>query len=213
MSTYTALHHLVVSGELDPGIRIAEAELAAQLGVSRTPVREALHRLEGDGLVIAQGRGIRVRVMDVEETAQLLSARAGLEGWALFQAAQRVRAGEVPPVQLSALERLADEAQAHTRAGEVVRAADANRAFHEHAAALSDNDVISATLNQWWDRLTVSTRQTIRTPDRVEEVDREHHLIIDALFQGDPIAAREAAQTHVLTTCNALLRLHEGTQP
>lgn len=203
----------MVSGELDPHVRVAEAELAARLGVSRTPVREALHRLEGDGLIIAQGRGVRVRIMDVEEISELLSARAGLEGWALFQAAERVHAGEVPPVQLGELERLANDAAAHTRAGDVVRGADSNRAFHEHAAALASNTAISATLSQWWDRITVSTRHTIRTPDRVKEVDHEHHAILEALRTGDPTATREAAQAHILTTRDTLLRLHKGAQP
>ena len=211
--TYSDLHRMVVFGELDPGIRVTEAELATRLGVSRTPVREALHRLEGDGLVIAQGRGVRVRVMGIEEISELLDARSGLEGWALHQAAQRVRAGEVPPARITELERLADDAYAHTRAGDVVHGANANRAFHEHAAALANNTQISATLSQWWDRITVSTRHTIRTPDRVEDVDHEHRVILEALRAGDPHAAREAAQTHILTTRDALLRLHEGTRP
>lgn len=213
MSTYVDLHRMVVSGELDPRVRIAEAELASRLGVSRTPVREALHRLEGDGLVIAQGRGVRVRVLALDELAELFSARAGLEGWALFQAAQRVGAGDVPPAHLAELERLADSAAAHTRAGDLARGADFNRAFHERTAALSNNGVISATLGQWWDRITVSTRHTIRMPDRVEEVDREHRTILDALNRGDSIAARDATQAHILATRDTLLKLDEGNRP
>ena len=64
---------MVVSGALDSRERITEAELAARLGISRTPVREALQRLEGDGLVLAQGRGVRVRVLSIDELVAVCS--------------------------------------------------------------------------------------------------------------------------------------------
>ncbi|MEB4614449.1 GntR family transcriptional regulator [Leucobacter sp. M11] len=207
MSTYQELKDLVVSGALEPGERTSEAELAAQLGVSRTPVREALQRLEGDGLVFAQGRGVRIRVMAAAEMADVLTARAGLEGWAVRLAAERVAAGRVTPASLAELDRLADDADALTRAGDLAGGADANRDFHRGVAALSESPVIMLALDQWWDRVTVSTRHTIRTPDRVAEVDREHRTILTALRAGLPDKARSAAEAHILTTRNALLEL------
>lgn len=207
MSTYEALKELVVSGAIDPRKRASESQLASQLGVSRTPVREALQRLEGDGLVDAQGRGIRVRVMGSSEIADLLVARAGLEGWAAYLAAQRVADGMVPPVRTMELERLAKETDSLTRSGDVVGGADANREFHRKLAELSENADIVLTLASWWDRVTVSTRDTIRTPDRVEDVDHEHRLILQALKAGQPEAARKAVETHIFATRNTLLKL------
>ncbi|POH59604.1 GntR family transcriptional regulator [Cryobacterium zongtaii] len=212
MTIYSELHRLVVSGQLDPKVRIAEADLATRLGVSRTPIREALHRLEGDGLVIAQGRGVRVKVMAIPELADLLSARAGLEGWAVFQAAQRVSAGELPPAALAELAQLADSAASHTRAGDLEQGVDFNRLFHERSAALASNAAISATLALWWDRITVSTKHTLHTPERVEQVDREHRVIIDAVLGGDAAAARDAVEKHILNTRETLLALNEGPQ-
>lgn len=204
MSTYSQLRTLVVSGELDPAGRFSEAELAERLQVSRTPVREALQRLEGDGLVHAQGRGVRVRTLDADELSDILAARAGLEGWALGQSARRVAAGEVAPARLDHLNALADAAHAHTVAGDLARAADANRAFHEAAAALCENAVVVDTLARWWDRITVSTRRSIQSPHRVQEVDREHRAMLDALRAGDAEAARVAAESHSLATRDAL---------
>lgn len=203
---------MVVSGDLDSRARVIESELAARLGISRTPVREALQRLEGDGLILAQGRGVRVRVMAIDELAELFTARAGLEGWALFEAARRIGAGEVPPATLAELEHLADAADALSRAGDIERAADSNRTFHERTAALANNRAISETLRQWWDRTTVSTRHTIRSPRRVEEVDQEHRRILNALNSGQPSAARDAVQAHILTTRDTLINLNGGNR-
>ncbi|WP_448809047.1 GntR family transcriptional regulator [Agromyces bauzanensis] len=204
MSTYGELRNLVVSGELDPANRFSEAELAMRLEVSRTPVREALQRLEGDGLVYAQGRGVRVRTLDPQQLGEIFAARAGLEGWALFLAARRVAAGEVAPARLKAVTALADAAHEHTVSGDLARAADANRAFHEAAAALCENGVVIDTLARWWDQITVSTRRSIQAPHRVHEVDREHRAIIDALRAGDADAARTAAESHSLATRDSL---------
>ena len=77
---------------------------------------------------------------------------------------------------------------------------------------LAENRVISVTLKQWWDRTTVSTRHTIRTPQRVEDVDQEHRAILDALRRGDANAAREATQSHILATRDVLMTMNEGSQ-
>ena len=210
VSIYMELHRLVVSGGLDSRTRTTESELAARLGTSRTPIREALQRLQGDDLIVAEGRGVKVKTMPIDELEDLFTARAGLEGWAVFQAATRVQEGAVPPVHLAELDALADQADFHTRAGDIERAAFANRTFHERAAGLSENRTVGLTLTQWWDRTIVSTRHTIRTPQRADQVDHEHHLILDALRKGDAIAARDAAQAHVLATRDALITFNGG---
>ncbi|MBP6685724.1 MAG: GntR family transcriptional regulator [Leucobacter sp.] len=208
MSTYDTLKQLVVSGAIEPGRRPSEAELASQLGVSRTPVREALQRLEGDGLVIAQGRGVRVRIMEVNEVADLLMARAGLEGWAASLAAQRVASGEIPPARLKELESLADSTDDLTRSGDLVGGADANREFHRAIVALTENPAIMHTLDQWWDRVTVSTRHTLHTLERVDGVDHEHRTALRAITAGDSDEARAATEHHILATRNTLLTLN-----
>jgi DNA-binding GntR family transcriptional regulator len=199
MTVYESLRAMVLAGDLHDE-RIAESQLAERLGVSRTPVREALQRLEGDGLVRAQGRGVRLRIMNAEELAQLHTARAGLEGWAAHLAAQRVAEGEVAPARLDELAALAAEAHAHTVSGELTLAVEANRAFHEAVAALAENPTITGTLGLWWDQLGVSTRQSLQAPERTPTVHAEHELILSALRSGDPAAARAAVEAHALAT-------------
>lgn len=183
---------------------MAESQLAEQLGVSRTPVREALQRLESDGLVRAQGRGIRLRLLSTDELSQLHSARAGLEGWAAFLAAQRVASGEVAPARLAALEQLAAKTHELTVCGDLARAVDANRAFHETVAALADNPVISGTLERWWDQIVISTRRSLHAPERTQAVHTEHEVILRALRAGDASGVRVAVETHAFATRDAL---------
>lgn len=206
MTVYESLRAMVMTGGIREGERVAESQLAEQLGVSRTPVREALQRLEGDGLVKAQGRGIRLRMLSADELAQLHMARAGLEGWAAFQVAQRVADGEVAPARLSALEAQAAETHELTLSGDLDRAVKANRAFHEAVAALADNSVISGTLERWWDQIMISTRRSLHGPDRTRAVHAEHELILRALRDGDAIGARAAVEAHALATRDTLTR-------
>jgi DNA-binding GntR family transcriptional regulator len=204
VTVYDALRSMVMSGDVRDDTRVAESQLAEQLGVSRTPVREALQRLEGDGLVVAQGRGIRVRLLSTDELSQLYSARAGLEGWAAYRAAQRVEGGEIPPARLAELNALAAETHRLTTSGELARAVEANRSFHEAVAMLAENPVITSTLGHWWDQIVVSTRRSLQKPERTRAVQSEHKVILRALRYGDAFATRAAVESHVLATRDAL---------
>ncbi|KUF08161.1 hypothetical protein AUL38_05355 [Leucobacter sp. G161] len=204
MTVYDSLRAMVMRGGLREDDRIAESQLAEQLGVSRTPVREALQRLESDGLVNAQGRGVRLRMLSTNELTQVYVARAGLEGWAAFLAAQRVASGEVAPARLASLETLAAETHELTVSGELTRAVEANRALHEAVAAIADNTVVSAALERWWDQIIISTRHSLQAPERAQTVHAEHTAILSALRNGDAPAARAAVEAHALGTRDAV---------
>ena len=199
MALHDELRDLVLSGALDTMDRVTEADLASRLGVSRTPVREALQRLESEGLVRAQGRGVRVRVLLTDELFDVFTARAGLEGWAVCQAARRVAAGEVAPARLAALDVLAEQAHDLTTQGDLRRGAEANRAFHEAVAGVAESAATSEALRRWWDQITVSTRRSLRSPDRVEMVHAEHREILRALRAGDPNLANVPAGASIWT--------------
>ncbi|GAA1942719.1 GntR family transcriptional regulator [Agromyces allii] len=204
MTVYAALRRLVVDGEIPTDRRVSEAELSARLQVSRTPVREALSRLEGDGLVDAQGRGVRVRVLPPAELEAVLEARAALESWAAGRLAERVGDGEIAPARLAELDALADASDAATRAGDLSTATHANREFHEAVARLAGNPVVEQTLATWWDRLVVATRSGLREPARVEQVDAEHRAILAAIRAGDADAARRATVAHAQHTIDTV---------
>ena len=95
-AAYGHLRDSILRGSLLPGTRISEPNLAEQLGISRTPVREALQRLSQEGLVeLTPAKGARVRVLSAEEVREVYEARAMLEGEAARLAAERASEGEM----------------------------------------------------------------------------------------------------------------------
>ncbi|KDN82590.1 GntR family transcriptional regulator [Kitasatospora cheerisanensis] len=94
-STRHNLRALILDGRYPPGARLGEVEVAATLGVSRTPVREAFRALTADGLLAAAGRGVRVVELSAEELAHVYRVRAALEALTAELAAERQRAGRL----------------------------------------------------------------------------------------------------------------------
>jgi DNA-binding GntR family transcriptional regulator len=203
MSTYRELRDLIVTGQLSARERVSESDLAQRLAVSRTPVREALQRLEGDGLVQGQGRGVRVVVLSAAELQHVYRVRAALEALTAEVAAERQAAGLIAPAELVSLDELAAAADATTRAGDLVAAAAQNRAFHLAIAVLAANPVALDALERLWDQIQVSTRDSLRVPERIEAVDTEHRSLVAYLKSGDSIRAGPAAMEHVRATLSA----------
>ncbi|WP_395244359.1 GntR family transcriptional regulator [Agromyces sp. MMS24-K17] len=200
MTVYTQLRDLVVTGALDGHEKVSESAIAERLEVSRTPVREALQRLEADGLVLAQGRGVRIRRRTGRELAWVYEARAALDAFAAAALADRQRAGRLEPAAFAELDRLAGEADAHTRAGDLAAATDSNRRFHERIAALAGNAVIVESLARHWDQILVSTRTGLAGADRTRAVHDEHLGLLAAIRDGDADRAATAAREHALAT-------------
>jgi DNA-binding GntR family transcriptional regulator len=202
-STYDRLHSLVTSGEIESGSRLAELPLAARLGVSRPTVREALRRLESDGLAASDGRSLRVAQMDPAELRSALLMRSALDGLHAELAAARVRAGEIAPAQLRRLEQLADETEQATNRGDLATAVELNRAFHRAIAVLADSPVSAAAGDRLWERILVSTRISLALPGRGDIVNREHRELLAAIVAGDSQRASRLATRHVRATLKA----------
>jgi DNA-binding GntR family transcriptional regulator len=198
--SYAELRRLVVSGALQPGRAVAEIPLAEQLGVSRPTVREALRRLEGDGLVRNDGRGLRVAHMDAAEIRSASLMRAALEALHAELAAQRCEAGEIAPAQLRRIAIIADDADRHTRDGSFEQAMRDNRAFHQAIDELADSPVSAHATDRLWDRILVSAEASVQRADRADVVDREHRTLLTAIADGDVGAAGVVARDHVLGT-------------
>jgi DNA-binding GntR family transcriptional regulator len=192
-----ALRDLILGGELPPGTRLVELELCDQLGASRTPVREALHRLERDGLACPSGRGLCVASLAGGALDDAYRVRAVLEGLAARQAAERQRRGELAPAAIGKVEALARTADRATRAGRLGAAVDANRAFHLAIVELSGNVELRAALLPVWDRVHITTRASLGEGDRSTRVDREHDEILTAIRAGRAGTAGRLAEAHV----------------
>jgi DNA-binding GntR family transcriptional regulator len=202
------LHARVLSGELPSGTRLRQEALAEEFGVSRTPVREALRKLEAGGLVELQPhRGAVVRGLSPREIRDAYEVRATLEALAAGLAAERInreqleRLNHVQGEFRTALERTLAKRRGGREVGvrELRRWANANDDFHQTIHEASGNEVLAAALAQLarnfprdLSRLVVSESSAM-----LEANVREHEAILDALSRHDGEAAHELMQRHV----------------
>jgi DNA-binding GntR family transcriptional regulator len=208
---YAALREQILDGELAPGTVLAEVEQSTRLGVSRTPLREALAKLTAEGLVSAHsGRGLVVTDVDLGRIAELFEVRGALEEQAARLAARR----RDPAV----FEGLREEFR---RAHELLDEHDPSRHDYYALVARLDAAIDDATRNP----LLVSTLAGVRThvarirrlshddPERLREAAREHLVIVDAIIDGAESLAAHATQVHLYRSLKNILGSIEGNTP
>jgi DNA-binding GntR family transcriptional regulator len=185
---YGALLEMILRGTIAPGEPVTERLIAVRLGMSRTPVREAVRRLEGEGTLERQrGGALVVRPYSMETFLHALAVRRLLEG-----EAARLAAGRIDPTIIAE----ARQRIARLRAeglGDVARQDD--RDFHAAIAEASGNPVLATTISDL--RKRTAMFRLGRLPERVDQVCDEHLTILDALASGDGEAARTAMQAHI----------------
>jgi DNA-binding GntR family transcriptional regulator len=203
------LHARVLSGELPSGTRLRQEALAEEFGVSRTPVREALRKLQAGGLVELQpNRGAVVRGLSAREIRDAYEVRAALEGLAAHLAAARIsreqleRLNHVQGEFRAALERTVARRRGGHEVGvrEVRRWGSANDEFHQTIQEASGNDVLVGTLAQLHQNFPrdLSRMVVSESTAMLEANVREHEAILEALSRHDATAADELMQRHVV---------------
>jgi DNA-binding GntR family transcriptional regulator len=192
----------IVQGHYRPGERIVEFKLAKELGVSQSPVREALRELAAVGIVtIHPRRGARVRLPSAKELADVSVVRAEIDALAARLAAPRI-----PDATLDALEALIEEMLAQLDAGDFSGVTEADVRFHQLIAEASENHALERAFEQL--APFARTFITLTLPDvDVREIVLEHRPILAALRGRDAGAAAEAARAHQLSV-SELLRTH-----
>lgn len=197
---YDHLFQAIEQGDLKPGDRLLETDLAQRFGVSRTPIREAIRKLEADGIVVHQPRvGAVVRTLGQQEIVELYEMRIVLETTAAAMAAKHASNAEIRT--LNALN--ADMASAHTDA---IRVAQVNRKFHRCIMDAARNQFLSHSYNALSHALILLGKTTLETSARVETIVQQHAQIIDALNAGDQDAASSAMQQHMETSLDHRLQ-------
>jgi DNA-binding GntR family transcriptional regulator len=188
---YDAIRRLIVEGQLAPGARLGQAELAEQLGISRGSVREALRRLTGDGLVEFEvNRGFFVADVGLDVVLERLEARALLEPQIARLAAERRTEGDLVALR----EAIEDE----RRAASSDAAHDASRSFHLALAASTQNEQLWRLIDGLWiadvGRRLLAQRYT--APTWQAEDAREHEEILAAVESGDGRRAESLMRRH-----------------
>ena len=193
-SVYEALVELVVEGRLRPGQHLVETELARQLGVSRQPVREALHRLEAEGWVdLRPNQGAFVHVPTDEEVDQLLDVRELLEVETARLAAKAAAGGHVARLGL-----ICHEGEAAVEAGDTGRFVAVNTEFHAELARMAGNAVLAELAEIVGRRVRWYYRQV--APVRGHESCAEHRDMVEAIEAGDAVRASAIARKHTERT-------------
>lgn len=200
---YTELRRRITSGELAPGSRLSQYELAEEMGMSITPLREAVRRLASEDWVVMDAhRDVRVAPMSASEARELLEVRFSLEPSATELAALRRTEREIATMKAAA-----DELLPVTRTwGE--EAIAAHRAFHRAIYAASHNNVMIRLLDDLWDKADRYRRIGLELPAGAEPrtIDlNQHHRILELVIAGDGAAAAGLVRSHIHNSLGAMV--------
>lgn len=190
---YEELKAQILKGDIKPGTRMMEVELAEVLGVSRTPVREAIRKLEKEGLVkIEPRRGAYASELSVKDMVDILEVRQSMEGLAAYYCAQRINDEQK--------EQLRDYALAFNEAVEEGVYEDMinyDTKFHHLIVECCDNDILVHMIEQLQELVLRFRYLYYSDFKRAEQMPAEHHEIFEAVASGDAERAREAAALHI----------------
>lgn len=197
---YDVLFHEIVNGDLAPGAMLGEVEQAQRLGVSRTPLREALSRLTADGLVEpAPGRGVVVTEVSLEDITELYEVREALEEQVVRLAAQRR-----DPEQFIDLAVRFERAAELIESGEMgIRAYyELNERFDSAVDEAAANSLLTTMLRTVRVHLSRVRRIAKDNPERLRQSAVETHLIVQAILDGDATLAVHAVHVHLHKSLN-----------
>jgi phosphonate utilization transcriptional regulator len=197
------LEHMILSGELPAGTRLTEAALAARLGVSRGPVREAFRGLEEMGLVrVQKNRGVFVRRISVEEADQIYEVRAILDEWIGRRLAQIATPDQIRGLRAH-VERMERAAAKHDVDGYY----HLNLEFHDRLVAACGNPKLAATYRRLVNELSLFRHHTLARSGAMTISTREHRDIVERIASRDAAAAGKALLGHVRASRERMHRL------
>ncbi len=198
---YDLLLTEIENGRLPPGTRLREAELAQRFDISRTPVREALKRLELQGLVQHEPHhGAVVAALSYGQVAEMYLLREVLEGTAARLAAQHATA-----VEIGVLQRMVEGDQDLT--ADPARLAQTNRQFHHQVRDMARNRYLNTALETLRLSLALLAGTTLGAPGRAARSIEEHAAIVAGIAGRDPDAAEAAARAHILNAFRTKIEL------
>ncbi len=188
------LREAILEGKLKPGQRLMEVQLAEQLGVSRTPVREAIRKLELEGLVVMLPRkGAYVADMSLKDIIDVLEIRSSLEGLAAYLAADRIT--EEGAERLKAIAEYFK--QSIERKDDIETLLKKDVEFHECIFNATNNTKLSQIINTLWEQVHRFRTTYISDFDTSTHLVEEHNNILNAIISGDSELAKKYAIDHI----------------
>jgi len=201
---YARLREAMEEGTLAPGRRLLEVQVSEWLQISRTPVREALRRLQTEGLLEhGPGGGLTVAIHDAAAVTELYDVRESLEGAAAAMAARRAGPSEIEVLRAHVRAQAAMPVDVRLHARE-------NTLFHESIYAAARNRFLLKSVQALQDAMVLLGRTNFAVPGRIASSIEEHHVITEAIAARDPARAEEAARHHI--RCGYASRLRAMTE-
>lgn len=197
---YESIRNDILSGKYEQNTELKEAAIGKELGVSRTPVREALHQLELEGLVtIIPNRGAHVNRITAKDVQDIYVLRSMLEGlcarWATEQITQE---------QIEELEETLYLTEYHTKKDNYEKLHELDSLFHEQLYAASHSRILQHILSDFHDYVKKVRKTTISSHTRSIKSTEEHRAILEAILAKDPDQAEELAKQHVKRTVESI---------
>lgn len=205
---YAAVRNKIVTHEYPPGAVINQATLAQELGISTTPLREALRRLESERLVeLGAHRDARVTQLSAEEARDLLEMRRALDPLAVSLAAERRSSTDIERMRaaFAQLRPLPDR----PNVADLV----AHRMFHRAIYAASHNEALISTLDGLWDKADRYRQAGPRDQAERDDTAAEHKAMLDAVLAGDSDGAAEVMRSHIRGSLGAKALSRLTTEP
>lgn len=197
---FESMREAIISGVLEPGERLMEIQLADEMGVSRTPVREAIRKLELEGFVVMVPRkGAYVAGVSLKDIADVFEIRAALEGLAAGLAAERATEEEIEQ-----MERLVYWPENEELTLEKIVEFDTD--FHAWVYKASRNQRLVQILENLWEQIQRFRSTSLAVPGRLKEAILEHRGIVEAIVNHNVEEAQERATLHIATAENVMFQ-------
>ena len=190
---YEELKMQILKGSIIPGTRMMEVELAEEMGVSRTPIREAIRKLEKEGLVtIEPRRGAYASMISTEDMVEILEVRQDLEGLAAYFAADRMTKN-----QMEELKQVSNSYNAAVKEGNMEAMIKHDTRFHHIIVESCRNKILVQMIEQLQELVLRVRYIYYDNFKRAENMPEEHEAIVAAIAEGDADKARAAADIHI----------------
>jgi DNA-binding GntR family transcriptional regulator len=200
---YESLRDAIINQVLKPGERLMETELAEEMGVSRTPVREAIRKLEQEGYVVMIPRkGAYVAGLSIKDIHEVFEIRGALESLAAGLAAERATQEEIEEMERN----IVLEAS-HFESSDLIKTIEVDTKFHELIFRASKNDRLLGMISNLREQVQRFRTTTLAVSGRMKFALEEHRRIVEAIAARDVQLAQQMAKDHIESAENALLEV------
>jgi DNA-binding GntR family transcriptional regulator len=204
----TYIKQQILNGKLNPGDRIVEIKMARELGLSQTPVREAIRQLSGEGIItIVPNKGPIVRAMEKEDVLEIYSLRAVTEGFAIRLATQKATGEDI-----AALEDFYENMKRKLSDHSILSLLADSLHIHQTIMKLADHSRLSRTYESISFQISMVNRILGTESTKQKEVD-QHLELIEALISRDPEQAEKTMRKHIYRSYQEFIGLNEDLQP